>query len=157
MLWRVDHRDCFRASALSSSEEHGWLRKIFSAVTGPYAYVRGYVTLYQFGTTDAFNAEFCYIPDGDSLTIWSGTNIIWDFTVAYTSNPLNTLDTRCPSQGGPLPNPDWGLGSRWSCASGNNDLASSSWNGTSYLFPTAPFGPSQSFNVTLPISTASIH
>ena len=86
-----------------------------------YQVVSGYVTLYQYGTPDAF---FKTKLEGDSLSIWSGNDLIWIYAVGLTTyrnvsaiNSTNRINRTCPDVGGIQPNV--AVKGQYSCASGN--------------------------------------
>jgi hypothetical protein len=109
-----------------------------------YSRVEGWVTLYQQGSPDAFG--FPSFPMlGDSLTIWSGSTLLWDYAVGIfrSSNPNS-----CPADGGNQAPAS--LNGLWSCATGNPTTI---WSPTFYNVPL--FGPSQAFARNLPATTSA--
>jgi hypothetical protein len=90
---------------------------------------RGWVTLYQKGPPDAFGVSFPTL--GDSLTIWSGSTLLWDYAVGIfrSGNPHS-----CPANGGAQPPAS--LNGFWSCATGTDIFS------TTAFFSMPLFGPS---------------
>lgn len=120
-----------------------------------YSEVFGYVELFQVGSTDGF-ATTESLAFGDGLSIWSGSNLVWNYVIGLSTSPI-TADSvgnanNCPSHGGPLPQPNANLGDRWSCASGNNRTAYD----VTRLYDVPLFGPTQPFRVTVPLTTSPI-
>jgi len=119
---------------------------IFIPTNGTYTKVKGYVTMYQFGTPDAFNAGganvYPYTLDG--LSIWSGTDLIWAYGVTYWNpNPINGPQYApayyCPQDGGTKPG--WtGYNGKWACASGNPGVENLQSEGGMVFFNTPLFG-----------------
>lgn len=122
---------------------------IFAFPSQPYVNVSGWVTLFQSGTCDAFSGmEGGTLGIGDSLSVWSGTNLVWDFVVGMSTSLSSAYgSSRCPALGG-MPAPAE-LGGNWDCQSGNVkaiDYYS--------FYPTAIFGPSRPFRRSLPQATS---
>ncbi len=105
-----------------------------------YSSVSGWVTLYQYGTTDAFDTNAP--PHGDSLTIWSGQTFLWDYAVGYSldSNSIYRV-SNCPAYGGV--NASSALGCYWSCTSGAPTFSSVTF------YPTPLFGSAMPFSRTI--------
>eukprot|EP00053_Salpingoeca_punica_P010204 m.91902 g.91902 ORF g.91902 m.91902 type:complete len:748 (-) comp15315_c1_seq1:13-2256(-) len=122
---------------------------IFGFPSQPYVNVSGWVTLFQSGTCDAFSGmEGGTLGIGDSLSVWSGTNLVWDFVVGMSTSLSSAYGSgRCPALGG-MPAPAE-LGGNWDCQSGNVkaiDYYS--------FYPTAIFGPGRPFRRSLPQATS---
>jgi hypothetical protein len=79
---------------------------------------------------------------GDSLTIWSGSTLLWDYAVTGGLSPPDT----CPASGGPQPSAL--LNGFWSCATGNSFSLTAFYN-------VPLFGPSQGFVRNLPAATSA--
>jgi hypothetical protein len=110
-----------------------------------YSRVEGWVTLYQQGSTDAFGLP-SFPMLGDSLTIWSGSTLLWDYAVGvFRSSDPNS----CPANGGPQPSAS--LNGFWSCATGNPTGIGSQ----TAFFNVPVFGPSQAFSRSLPAATSA--
>jgi hypothetical protein len=109
-----------------------------------YSRVEGWVTLYQKGSPDAFGPD-SFPTLGDSLTIWSGSTLLWDYAVGWGRSPPDT----CPANGGPQPSAL--LNGIWSCATGNptNSISLTAF----YNVPL--FGPSQAFDRDLLAATSA--
>jgi hypothetical protein len=117
-----------------------------------YSRVEGWVTLYQYGAPDAFHT-FGFPVLGDSLTIWSGSTLLWDYAVGISGSSAMT-DSRaqastCPATSGAPPSAS--LNSFWSCDAGNTGNAFSYT--TFYVKPL--FGPSWAFARYLAASTSA--
>jgi hypothetical protein len=108
-----------------------------------YSRVEGWVTLYQLGNPDAFSATFASSTLGDSLTIWSGPTMLWDYAVGAWS-------TACPAVGGAQPSAS--LGGYWSCGTGNPQLPGPS---APVIYDVPIFGASHAFSRTLATSTTA--
>jgi hypothetical protein len=117
-----------------------------------YSRVEGWVTLYQYGVPDGFHA-FGYPTVGDSLSIWSGSTLVWDYAVGISRSSSmadsRAQDSTCPATDGSLPSTS--LDNFWSCNAGNTGNAFSYT--TFYNEPL--FGPSQAFTRHLAASTSA--
>jgi hypothetical protein len=120
-----------------------------------YSRVEGWVTLYQRGTTDAF-ASISFSTFGDSLTIWSGSTLLWDYAVGLSVSSAmadprapEAQASTCPATKGAPPSAS--LNGLWSCDAGNTG------SGFSYttLYSVPLFGPSQAFARNLPAATSA--
>jgi hypothetical protein len=105
-----------------------------------YSSVFGFATLFQVGSPDAFNANN---PLGDSLSIWSGNKLLWDYVIGYAPVICNNTGT---------------ISTRSLCSSGNPANDNVAGHSTIPLFPTPIFGAyfSFSFNFTSRCSTSPI-
>ncbi len=114
----------------------------------PYSSVSAWVTLYQFGTPDAFSIDSgtngAYLFAGDSLTIWAGPALVWDYAVGYSQDQSSSesIVYNCPADGGS--SPPSALGSNWACATGASGLPS-----VHTFYSTPLFGPTKRFTRTI--------
>ncbi len=109
-----------------------------------YSSVDGWVTLYQYGSSDAFGSAG-YPTYGDSLTIWSGSTFLWDFVAGHSFDASSTYrELNCPANGGP--NPPSTIGRYWSCASGASTAPLPPYG---IFYPTPLFGPTMPFSRTI--------
>jgi hypothetical protein len=117
-----------------------------------YSRVEGWVTLYQQGTPNAFSSN-SFQAVGDSLSIWSGSTLLWDYAVGLSrSRAMADRDFQeytCPASGGKQASAS--LNGFWSCDSGNT--ANTISNDDFYNLPL--FGPAQIFRRTLAASTSA--
>jgi hypothetical protein len=112
-----------------------------------YSRVEGWVTLYQKGTPNAFGPN-SFPTLGDSLTIWSGSTLLWDYAVGWGRRATGLTDL-CPADGGTQPSAL--LNGFWSCATSNpTDIGSAT-----AFFNVPVFGPSQAFSRSLPAATSA--
>ena len=67
---------------------------IYTASALPYNRVRGFFTLYQYGTPDAFHPYYANSLLGDSLSVWAGDVLLWDYVVGLSVEATRGLS--CP-------------------------------------------------------------
>jgi hypothetical protein len=106
-----------------------------------YSRVEGWVTLYQRASPDAFGPS-AFSTFGDSLTIWSGSTLLWDYAVGFGHGSTNS----CPASGGTQPSAS--LNGFWSCATGTDFPFQT-------VFNVPLFGLSQAFARNLPAATSA--
>jgi hypothetical protein len=100
---------------------------IFSPVPSTcYRHVEGSVALYLKGTPDGFHPSLGYPQLGDSLSIWAGTTLVWDYAVS----------ANCPSCCSPVSNALLTLNDRYYCSNisstGNTFISSALFSTVSF-------------------------
>jgi hypothetical protein len=104
----------------------------FSARGIEYSEVRGWLTAYQYGTTNGFDLSSS-VPidesymDGISLTHGSPRSHIYSFAVGLSTNPLaGDIGGGCPEAGGS--EPESYVGESYQCAAGADDSSYGGWH-----------------------------
>ena len=116
-----------------------------------YDRVQAYFTLYQFNFMDSFRSGQSNALVGDSLSLWSNGDLVWDYAIGGSTSPSNP--SACP----PVSLPPALVVGKYFCATGNNrtgGLFLSAYNGTFY--PTPLFGPSMAIDVNVTLSCAPL-
>jgi hypothetical protein len=124
---------------------------VFSSVPPScYTRVSGFTTLYQWGTTDAFHAVNGVHAVGDSLTIWAGSNLLWDYAVGWS---MQASPGSCPPSTIPSPL----VQSKYNCSSSCRSFYTGYCHGNPPKFISTPlFGPSVPFSAVLPSTCSPI-